>query len=37
MKEVAEMVGFHDQKYFVKVFKKLSGVTPSEYKRENGK
>lgn len=35
--EVAEMVGFHDQKYFVKVFKKLCGVTPSEYKRENAK
>lgn len=33
--EVSEAVGFHDQKYFVKVFKKLCGVTPSEYKREN--
>lgn len=33
--EVSEMVGFHDQKYFVKIFKKLCGVTPSEFKREN--
>ena len=32
--EVAEAVGFHDQKYFVKIFKKLCGVTPSEYRRE---
>lgn len=34
--EVAEAVGFHDNKYFVKVFKKICGVTPSEYKREMG-
>ncbi|HIU75951.1 MAG TPA: helix-turn-helix transcriptional regulator [Candidatus Pelethocola excrementipullorum] len=33
--EVSEAVGFHDQKYFTKVFKKLCGVTPAEYKREN--
>lgn len=32
--EVSEAVGFHDQKYFVKVFKKICGVTPSEYKKE---
>lgn len=32
--EVAEAVGFHDQKYFVKVFKKLCGITPSEYRKE---
>lgn len=33
--EVAETVGFSDQKYFQKVFKKVCGVTPSEYKKEN--
>ena len=33
--EVAEAVGFHDQKYFVKVFKKLCGITPSEYRKES--
>lgn len=33
--EVSEAVGFHDQKYFTKVFKKLCGVSPAEYKREN--
>ena len=32
--EVAEMVGFHDQKYFVTVFKKICGVTPSVYRKE---
>ncbi len=32
--EVAEAVGFKDQKYFVKVFKKLCGTTPSEYRKE---
>ena len=34
--EIAEAVGFHDQKYFVKVFKKLCGITPSEYRKEEG-
>ena len=33
--EVSEKVGFSDQKYFQKVFKKICGVTPSEYKKEN--
>lgn len=34
--EVAQAVGFNDQKYFVKVFKKLCGITPSEYRKEAG-
>lgn len=29
--EIAEMVGFSDQKYFREVFKKTVGMTPSEY------
>lgn len=29
--EVAESVGFSDQKYFREVFKKATGMTPSEY------
>ena len=29
--EVAELVGFSDQKYFREVFKKTVGITPSEY------
>ena len=31
--EVAEAVGFHDVKYFNKVFKTVTGVSPSEYKK----
>lgn len=31
--EIAEMVGFADQKYFREVFKKAVGMTPSEYAR----
>ncbi len=30
--EVANLVGFHDEKYFSKVFKKNTGFTPSEFK-----
>ena len=29
--EVADLVGFSDQKYFREVFKKATGMTPSEY------
>lgn len=29
--EIAEMVGFNDQRYFGKVFKKLVNLTPKEY------
>lgn len=31
MVEVAESVGFVDQRYFSRVFKKIKGVTPTEY------
>ena len=33
--EVANLVGFHDEKYFSKVFKKNTGFTPSEFKFRN--
>ena len=35
--EVAEAVGFNDQKYFQKVFKKICGISPAEYKKENSR
>lgn len=35
--EVAEAVGFNDQKYFQKVFKKICGISPAEYKKENNR
>lgn len=31
VKEIAYMVGFQSQSYFAKMFKKMVGVTPSEY------
>jgi len=30
--EVAEMTGFNNIKYFYKIFKKITGFTPTEYK-----
>ena len=33
--EVADLVGFTDQKYFREVFKKTVGMTPSEYGKKN--
>lgn len=33
--EIAYKVGFKDEKYFSKVFKKLKGQSPSEYRRLN--
>lgn len=32
IKETAYSCGFEDEKYFMKVFKKLVGITPTEYK-----
>jgi len=34
--EVAGLVGFKDQSYFSKVFKKLVGVSPGEFRRSRG-
>ena len=31
--EVAYLVGFQDEKYFTRVFKKLKGRNPSQYKK----
>jgi len=33
--EIAYRVGFKDEKYFSKVFKKISGQSPSEYRKQN--
>ncbi|SFT06656.1 response regulator [Paenibacillus sp. BC26] len=33
---IMEMVGFTNYKYFIQVFKKLEGVSPSEYRRSGG-
>lgn len=34
--EIAYKVGFRDEKYFSKVFKKVKGVSPKEYRAKNG-
>lgn len=33
IREVAEMVGYKDTKYFNKVFRSITGVSPSDYKK----
>lgn len=33
--EIADQVGYHNVKHFMRVFKRLEGVTPSEYKEKN--
>lgn len=33
--EIAYKVGFRDEKYFSKVFKKIKGQSPSEYRKQN--
>ncbi len=33
--QISQQVGYSDQSYFSRVFRKIMGVTPSEYRREN--
>jgi YesN/AraC family two-component response regulator len=33
--QVAKNVGYHDRTYFSKVFKKITGVSPNEYRRKH--
>lgn len=33
--EIAYRVGFRDEKYFSKVFKKIKGISPSEYRKKH--
>jgi two-component system, response regulator YesN len=33
--QVAEMVGYQDEKYFSKVFKKQEGISPNEYRKSS--
>lgn len=34
--EIAEKTGFESNSYFAKIFKKITGLTPGEYKKQNG-
>ena len=37
MTDIAQMVGFEDQSYFTKVFKRVTGMLPKDYReKENG-
>ena len=35
--DIANLVGYEDQSYFTKIFKKLMGVSPGKYKEKHGK
>jgi len=35
--DIANFSGFEDQSYFTKVFKRMTGLSPSEYKRSGGR
>ena len=35
--EVASMVGYEDASYFARAFKKRTGMTPTQYRRQAGK
>jgi len=35
--EIAGLVGYEDQSYFSKVFKKLAGISPGKYRERRGK
>jgi len=35
--EISEMMGFSSQSYFSKCFKKIYGISPSDYRKQLGK
>ena len=35
IKDIAKMVGFQNSNYFAKVFKKVEGIQPKEYREKN--
>lgn len=37
IKEIAYSCGFPDEKYYMRIFKKYEGITPSQYRNNNGK
>lgn len=35
--EICYQVGFQDDKHFLKIFKSITGLSPSEYRRASGR
>ena len=35
IKDIAKIVGFQNSNYFAKVFKKVEGIQPKEYREKN--
>jgi AraC-like DNA-binding protein len=35
--DIAGLVGYEDQSYFTKVFKRVSGVSPGKYRESGGR
>lgn len=33
--EISELVGFYDSSHFIKTFKKIEGITPSQLRKNN--
>ena len=36
VKEVAYRIGFNDQSYFIRMYRKVTGTTPQEYRKQQG-
>jgi len=34
--DISNLIGFEDQSYFSKVFKKITGATPGKYRKSRG-
>ena len=34
IKDIGEMVGYNDSNYFTRVFKRIEGITPTEYRNK---
>ncbi len=35
--EIAELVGYNDPAYFSSIFKKYTGLSPTDFKQQSGK
>jgi AraC-like DNA-binding protein len=35
VKDIAYLLGFNDYSYFIRLFKKIVGITPKQYREQN--